>query len=134
MIKNFTFGKFGFSKLQINLELNNILIMFKPVHWIHLILMRFRIRILDPHWKKWIRIQVISFTDFFNKKQKFNFFSLIFVLKLDEPFRNQEIFIIHLFVHFVRLFCTSILRPFCVHSGIRHSSFVICHILYNIKN
>ena len=44
---------------------------------IHLILMR----ILDPHWKKWIRIriqiQVISvrFTDLI-------FFSLIFILKL----------------------------------------------------
>ena len=27
----------------------------------------------------------------------FNFFSLVFILKLDEPFRNQEIFIISLF-------------------------------------
>ena len=53
--------------------------------------------------KKWIRIQVISsrFTEFFNKKNNFQifvlFFSLIFILKLDEPFRNEEIFIISFF-------------------------------------
>ena len=41
-----------------------------------------RIRILDPHWKKGIRIP---------------FFSLIFILKLDEPFRNEEICIISFF-------------------------------------
>ena len=42
---------------------------------IHLILMRIRIRILDSHWKKWIRIQVISlrFTEFINKKIIFEF-------------------------------------------------------------
>ena len=56
-----------------------------------------RIRILDPHWKKWIRIQVISLT-----KQNFKIFCPIFLLlifnvKLDEPFRNQVNFIISLF-------------------------------------
>ena len=64
-----------------------------------------RIRILDPHWKKWIqiRIKVISlrFTDFFLTKNNFQifilFFSLIFICKLDEPIRNEEIFIISLF-------------------------------------
>ena len=52
--------------------------------------------------EKQIRIQVISskFTNFFNKPEfQFVFFcSLIFKLKLDEPFRNQEIFIIPLFL------------------------------------
>jgi len=56
--------------------------------------MRIRILILDPHWKKWIRIQVISlrFTKFFFKF----FFPHSFILKFDEPFRNEEIFIISL--------------------------------------
>ena len=36
-------------------------------------------RILDPHWKKIF------------------YFSLNFILKLDEPFRNEEIFIVSLF-------------------------------------
>ena len=40
---------------------------------------QFRIRILDPHWKKIF------------------YFSLNFILKLDEPFRNEEIFIVSLF-------------------------------------
>ena len=51
-----------------------------------------------------MRIQVISFkfTEFFITKQnfqkkKFLFFLLIFMLKLNEPFRNQEIFIMSLF-------------------------------------
>ena len=61
---------------------------------IHSIFMR--IRILDPHWKKidpdpdpghFFKIYWILF----NK-----FFSLNFILKLDEPFRNEEIFIISL--------------------------------------
>ena len=51
------------------------------VLWIQLILMR--IRILDPHWKKWTRIliQVISikFTQFFNKAEFFKFFVLFFL-------------------------------------------------------
>jgi len=62
--------------------------------------MRIRIRILDPHWEKWIQVISLKFTEFFNKKNfKFLvlFFSLIFILKLDEPFRNEEIFIISLF-------------------------------------
>jgi len=76
----------------------------KPVLRIHLNLMR--IRILYPHWKKWIQIririmiQVISkrFTDFFLTKNNYKFFfSLIFILKLYESFRNAEIFIISLF-------------------------------------
>ena len=33
----------------------------------------------------------------FITKQNFEIFCLIFMLKLDEPFRNQEIFIISLF-------------------------------------
>jgi len=45
------------------------------VLWIHLILML--IRILDPHWKKWIqiRIQVISlrFTEFSEQSKIFKF-------------------------------------------------------------
>ena len=69
--------------------------MLKPVLRIHLISMR--IRILDPHWKKWIRIriQVISLL-IYNKKQ-FQICCLIFILKLDEPFRNEEILIISIF-------------------------------------
>ena len=50
------------------------------------------------------RIQVISlkFTEIFQQKKiifkfLFHFFSLTFILKLDEPFRNEEIFIISLF-------------------------------------
>ena len=70
-----------------------------------------RIRILDPHWKKmdpdqnpdpdpdpgyfykiyWIFYQSDIFKFFVL------FFSLIFILILGEPFRNQEIFIISLF-------------------------------------
>ena len=53
----------------------------------------------DPHWKKWFRTwtQAISlrFTEFIFKKiiLKFFvlFFSLIFILKLHKPFRNEEI-------------------------------------------
>ena len=51
-----------------------------PVLRIHLILMR--IRILDPHWKKWIRIQVISVTDIFKQSRNFKFFVLFFRLFL----------------------------------------------------
>ena len=64
---------------------------------------RIRIRILDPHWEKWIWIQVISlrFTEFFFKKIIFKlfvlFFSLVFILTLDKPFKDEEIFIISLF-------------------------------------
>ena len=52
--------------------------------------------------KKWIRILVISikFTKKINEakfSKSFVFFLLNFMLKLDEPFRNQEIFIIPLF-------------------------------------
>ena len=60
---------------------------------IHLILMR--IRILDPHWKKKDPNPnpdpdiSLRFTECF--------FLLIFILKLDEPVRNDEIFIISLF-------------------------------------
>ena len=70
--------------------------MFWATHRIHLIFMR--IRILDPHWKKnrsgsesGSRLWLIKFFT----KQKFPIFSLM--LKPDEPFRNQEIFIITLF-------------------------------------
>ena len=68
----------------------------EAVLWIHLILMRIHIG------KKWIWIQVISINLLiFLTKQNFHsfvlFFSLIFILKLDKPFRNQEIFIISLF-------------------------------------
>ena len=52
---------------------------WKAVLRVHLILMR--IRILDPHWNKWIRIQVISlrFTEFLlTKKNNFQIFSFIF--------------------------------------------------------
>ena len=60
-----------------------------------------RIRILDPHWKPdpghFFKIY------FFFFKQKIIFqifcfsFSHIFILKLDEPFRNEEIFIISVY-------------------------------------
>jgi len=59
----------------------------KAVLRIHLILMRIRIQILDPHRKQCIRIQISNF---------FSIFLLIFYLKLYEPFRNKEIFIISL--------------------------------------
>ena len=71
----------------------------KSVLRIHLIL----IRILDTHWAKmypdpghFFKIYWIFLT-----KNNFQllvlFFSLIFILKLDEPFRNEEIFIISFF-------------------------------------
>jgi len=61
-----------------------------------------RIRILDPQWKKIDPIQdpgYFFFNEFFNKAEfsKSYFFSLIFMLKLDEPFRNQKVFIISIF-------------------------------------
>ena len=82
---------------------------------IHLFLMRIRIRILDPHWKKmdpdpnpdpgldpghFYKIYWIIIFKFFVL-----FFSHIFILQLDEPFRNEEIFIISLFfkVHILDL-------------------------------
>ena len=66
--------------------------------WIQLILMR--IRILDPHWKiiypdpgQFFKIYWFFLTK--NHFQIFLFkFLLIFILKLYEPFRNEEIFII----------------------------------------
>ena len=61
--------------------------------------MPIRIRILDPHWKKMDPDPGHFLTDlliFFNKKQ-FQIFCLILILKLDEPFRNEDIFIISLF-------------------------------------
>ena len=60
-------------------------------------------------------IQVISLNllIFFNKAEFSNFlsyfFSLIFKLKLDEPFRNQEIFIISLFSYWGFEFLVDIL-------------------------
>ena len=57
-----------------------------------------RIRTLDPHWKKmdpdlgnFFKIYWVFLTE--NNFQIFlSFFSLIFILKLDKPFRNEEIF------------------------------------------
>ena len=47
---------------------------------IHLILMR--IQILDPHWKKWIRIRIqviyLRFTEFFEQSRIFKFVVLLF--------------------------------------------------------
>ena len=94
---------------------------------IHLVLMR--IRILDPHWKKldtdpdpgheyFFKIYWICF----NNAELSNIFllvSLIFMLKLDEPFRVWEIFIISLFstvqiwVLRLRFFCCSFWLIFC---------------------
>ena len=74
-----------------------------------------RIRILDPHWEKWIQVISLKFTEFFNKKNfKFLvlFFSLIFILKLDEPFRNEEIFIISLFSK-VQIWGFGVKKIFC---------------------
>ena len=84
------------------------LLLLLSVLWIHLILMRMRIRILDPHCKiidpdpsHFFKIYwIFLLLNFFNKKMfKFllNIFSLIFILKLNEPFRHEEIFIISLF-------------------------------------
>jgi len=55
-------------------EFFNFVKCVQPVLRIHLILMR--IRILNPHWKKWIRIQVIysRFTEFFLSKKIFKCF------------------------------------------------------------
>ena len=67
---------------------------------IHSILMR--IRILDPRWKKLIRIQVISlrFTDSFQQQSRiFKFFvlfySLTFMLKLDRAFRFYNLSVLN---------------------------------------
>ena len=73
---------------------------------IHLILMRIR----DSHWKKIDSDPDPGFfhklTDFFLQSRIFRFLSyfcsLIFMLKLNEPFRNQEIFIISLFFQYFR--------------------------------
>jgi len=51
-----------------------------------------RIRILDPHWKK-----IDPDPDPGHFFKIYFIFSLIFILKLDEPFRNEEILIISLF-------------------------------------
>ena len=56
---------------------------------IHLILMR--IRILDPHWNK-MDPNLLNFITKQNLKTVVLFFSLIFMLKLVETFRNQDIF------------------------------------------
>ena len=67
----------------------------KPVLRIHLIL---------------IRIQVIfqDLLNFFLTTQNFIFFvlfySLIFMLELDQPFRNEENFIISIFAPWIRIF------------------------------
>ena len=87
--------------LNIHDSANKINHVFQAVLRIHLILMR--IRILDPHWKKmgpdpghFFKIHWIFLT-----KDNFQIFvllfSLIFILKLDEPFKNEEIFIFSLF-------------------------------------
>ena len=76
----------------------------KPVLRIHLILLRTLIRILDPHWKKmdpdpghFFKIYRIFLTKNNFQLFCFIFFSLHFILKLDGPFRNEELFIISLF-------------------------------------
>ena len=82
-----------------------------------------RIRILDPHWKKngcGFRLFSLNLLTFFLTKQNFQIFCLIFslicMLKLDEPFRNQEIFIMSLFSIFqiwgLRVFFLLIFIPF----------------------
>ena len=70
---------------------------------IHLIFMLIRIRIHTG--KKCIRIQVMNislrFTDFFLTAELSKYFPLFshnFMLNLDEPFRDQEIFIVKLFL------------------------------------
>ena len=66
----------------------------KPVLRINLIFMQIwiRIQILDPHWKEMDPDPGQDLLNFFNKK--------FVILKLDEPFRNEEIFIISLFQKF----------------------------------
>ena len=96
-----SFRIFSFTQNWINI--NIYYLSPKPVLRIHLILMRIQIRILDPYWKKmdpnpdpgqFFNLYGI----FLTKKSNFCFiFSLIFILKLDEPLRNEEIFIISLF-------------------------------------
>ena len=43
----------------------------------------------DPHWKKWIRIRILVISPEFSNVLSC-FFSLIFTLKLYEPFRNLK--------------------------------------------
>ena len=46
-------------------------------------LMLVRIRILDPHWKKWIHVISLRFTEIFNKAfQFFSFFRLLYAKKV----------------------------------------------------
>ena len=68
-----------------------------------MILVQIQIWILDLHWKKWIWIQMnneyfFRICYFFNKAELsylfFSSFLLIFMPRLNEPFRYQEIFII----------------------------------------
>ena len=85
-----------------NLDLAIKLCHSKSMLMIHIILMR--IRILDPHWKIWIRILVmnisIRFPDFFLTKQNcqiiFFFLSLIFILNLMSHSRIRK-FLLSLF-------------------------------------
>ena len=81
---------------------------FKAVLRIHLILMRIRIKVIS-----------IKLTEFFLTRQNFQIFcpifSLILMLKLNETFRNQEIFIISIVQIWglrVNFFC-SFLLIFC---------------------
>ena len=80
-------------------EFFNFVKCVKPVLRIHLILMR--IRILNPHWKKmdpdpdpdpgyFFKIYWIFLTKQYFQLLCFIFF-VMFILKLDEPFRNEEI-------------------------------------------
>ena len=91
----------------------------KAVLRIHSILMRIRIRVIS-----------LRFTDFFNEKLFSNFFFLAyFCLKLDEPFRNEEIFIISLFQKFkfgvlgVKKFCFAVLVDILPFGSIRGSAY-----------
>ena len=51
-----------------------------------------RIRILAPHWKKMDPGYFFKIYWIFLTKQNFKIFCLIFLLKLGEPFRNQNKF------------------------------------------
>ena len=83
---------------------------------IHLILMR--IRILDPHWKKWIRIRIqviyLRFTEFFEQSRIFKFVVLLFfayfyaktwwTIQKSGNFYNLSFSIVHILVLRVNIF------------------------------
>ena len=111
--------------LQSRSKIKILFITLSPVLRIHSNLMR--IRILDPHWKKYFRIRIeimnilLRFTDFFNKAELSNylssFFSFIFLMNhstgnfcnlsffntSDLGFENKKGFFPHFFIDILPL-------------------------------